>query len=77
MTADGSAQPLSKSTPGTLDWPNFEAAMSNPTTNIFTQNARGRPAINGQDAPREICYNVSDTERANNPNLKRNEEEEP
>jgi hypothetical protein len=71
------AQPLTKRTPGTMDWPNFEGVMSSATTNIFTQNARGRPAINGQEAPREICYNISDTERANNPNLKRNEEDEP
>jgi len=71
------AQPLQKTTPGTLDWPDFESRMTNPTVNIFTQNARGRPAINGQSAPREICYNISNTERENNPNLQRNEEEEP
>jgi hypothetical protein len=43
--------------------------MTKPTDNIFTQNLRGRPAIQGQDLPRELCYNISDTERANNPNL--------
>jgi hypothetical protein len=69
--------PLARTTPGTLDWPNFESRMTNPNINIFTQNARGRPAISGQSAPRELCYNISNTERANNPNLRANEEEDP
>jgi starch-binding outer membrane protein, SusD/RagB family len=69
QAADGTITPLAKTTPGTLDWPDFEAQMTNKTNNLFTQNLRGRPAINGQSQPRELCYNISETERANNPNL--------
>jgi starch-binding outer membrane protein, SusD/RagB family len=61
---------LPKTTPGTLDWPCFECVMVDKNTNIFTSNNRGRPANqNGADRPRELCYNISDQERANNPNL--------
>jgi starch-binding outer membrane protein, SusD/RagB family len=59
-----------QTTPGTLDWPNFEAAMSVPTNNVYTQVTRGRAANPDFSQPRELCYNVSDTERSNNPNLK-------
>jgi len=60
---------LTPKTPGTMDWPNFEARMTNPEVNMFTTNSRGRPAIDGQSRPRELCYNISATERANNPNF--------
>jgi hypothetical protein len=43
--------------------------MTNPEINIFTQNLRGRPAIQDQSLPRELCYNISNTERNNNPNF--------
>ena len=60
---------LPATTPGTLDWPRFEDVMTDKVTNIFTTNQRGRPAMQDQSLPRELCYNISDTERANNPNL--------
>jgi hypothetical protein len=77
FAADGQTViPLEPTTPGTLDWPDFEGVMNNPETNLFTQNLRGRPAIEDQSLPRELCYNISGTERANNPNFV-DEEEEP
>ena len=70
FAADGqTVLPLPQTTPGTLDWPNYEALMLNPTSNLFTANPRGRPAIRGQDLPRELCYNISNTERESNPNF--------
>jgi hypothetical protein len=60
---------LPKTTPGTLDWPCFECAMLNKEVNIFTTNQRGRPAREDQSLPRELCFNISDTERENNPNI--------
>ena len=68
--ADGqTVLPITPKTPGTLDWPDFASRMVNKTTNIFTVNQRGRPAFRDQSLPRELCYNISDTERQNNPNL--------
>jgi hypothetical protein len=73
--ADGqTVLPLTPKTPGTLDWPRFEDAMVNKTSNIFTANLRGRPAIENQSLPRELCYNISTDERNNNPNF--NEQQE-
>jgi starch-binding outer membrane protein, SusD/RagB family len=68
---------LPRTTPGTLDWPCFECVMTNPAINLFTQNLRGRPAIQNQSLPRELCYNISNTERNNNPNFRQDEDEEP
>jgi hypothetical protein len=77
FAADGqTVLELPQTTPGTFDFPRYENLMTNPTNNIFTANPRGRPAIRGQERPRELCYNISDTERANNPNI-RDESEEP
>jgi hypothetical protein len=36
---------------------------------------RGRPAIQGQSLPRELCVNISNTERANDPNILEQEED--
>jgi hypothetical protein len=70
FTADGqTVLPLPATTPGTLDWPNFEGAMISPTSNLFTTTVRGRAAIRDQERPRELCYNISNTERQNNPNF--------
>jgi hypothetical protein len=70
LDADGqTVLPLTSSTPGTLDWPDFEGQMPNPEANIFTTNLRGRTAIEDQSIPREYCYNISNTERSNNPNF--------
>jgi hypothetical protein len=60
---------LPKTTPGTLDWPCFECEMLNENTNLFTTNERGRPAFENQSLPRELCFNISDQERENNPNI--------
>jgi hypothetical protein len=77
FAADGqTVLELPQTTPGTFDFTRYEDLMTNPNNNIFTVNARGRPAIRGQDRPRELCYNISDNERANNPNI-RDESEEP
>jgi starch-binding outer membrane protein, SusD/RagB family len=51
-------------TPGSIDLPNFEAQST-----FFTQNPRGREAVQGQPTPRLLCYNISDTERNTNPNI--------
>jgi hypothetical protein len=68
--ADGqTVLPLTSTTPGTIDWPDFASVMLNPLSNSFTTTLRGRPAIQGQERPREFCYNISTTERANNPNM--------
>jgi len=76
FAADGqTVVELPKKTPGTLDWPCFECAMLNPDVNLFTTNSRGRPSINGESRPRELCYNISNTERANNPNLNQQEDD--
>jgi tetratricopeptide (TPR) repeat protein len=70
FAADGqTVLELPVTTPGTLDWPKFEDRMLNPTSNLFTANPRGREAIEDQDRPRELCYNISNTERENNPNI--------
>jgi starch-binding outer membrane protein, SusD/RagB family len=69
MTELGEVLPLEAQTPGTLDWPCFECVMNNPESNMFTSNLRGRPAVQGFSAPRELCYNISTTERNNNPNF--------
>ena len=60
---------LPATTPGTFDWPRYEDVMTDKITNIFTTNSRGRPALEDRSLPRELCYNISDTERANNPNM--------
>jgi hypothetical protein len=58
--------------------PNFAARMTNPSNNIFTQYQRGRPALNdGSVYPRELCYNVSDTERNTNVNLQDEDDTQP
>jgi hypothetical protein len=76
FAADGQTLlPLAATTPGTLDWPDFPAAMRNPRDNLFTANQRGRAALEDRDLPRELCYNISNTERQNNPHF--NEEVEP
>jgi hypothetical protein len=63
---------------GDMDMPDFAARMSNPTSNIFTQNWRGRPALEGGEVlPRELCYNISTTERDTNKNFVDSDEEEP
>jgi hypothetical protein len=63
---------------GDIDLPDFAARMTNPTNNIFTQNWRGRPAVEGGvEFPRELCYNISTTERDTNPNFVESDEEEP
>jgi hypothetical protein len=49
---------LPPTTPGALDWPDFEGQMTDPKSNIFTVNMLGRPAIISQSRPRELCYNV-------------------
>jgi hypothetical protein len=61
---------------GDMDLPDFAARMSNPSNNLFTQNWRGRPALQGGEVfPRELCYNISNTERDTNPNLADSDEE--
>src|SRR5690606_38932053 len=60
---------LSTTLAGTAAWPDFEAQMVNPQNNLFTSNFRGRSAIEDQNIPREYCYNISNTERQNNPNF--------
>jgi hypothetical protein len=68
--ADGqTVLPLAATTPGTIDWPDFAGAMINKTDNIFTANQRGRPAFEDRALPRELCYNISGTERQNNPHF--------
>jgi hypothetical protein len=68
--ADGqTVLPLTPKTPGVLDWPDFAAVMVTPSSNIFTANQRGRPAFQDRSLPRELCYNISNTERQNNPNF--------
>ena len=70
LAADGqTVLPLESRTPGTLDWPDFEGQMPDPEANMFTTNLRGRSAIEDQSIPREYCYNISGTERSNNPNF--------
>jgi hypothetical protein len=77
LAADGQTQlPLARKTPGNYgpngeppDWPDFASRMVNKTNNIFTANSLGRPAIDQQDRPREYCYNISNTERQNNPSI--------
>jgi starch-binding outer membrane protein, SusD/RagB family len=74
LGADGQTlSELPKTTPGIIDWPNFEAEMTNPTANLFTTNLRGRAANEEGSMPRELCYNISSTERQNNPNLNQND----
>lgn len=52
-------------TPGSDELPNFEARST-----LFTQNPRGREAVEGQPlGARLLCYNISDTERNTNPNI--------
>jgi tetratricopeptide (TPR) repeat protein len=76
--ADGqTVLPLAPTTPGTIDWPRYEEVMINKTTNLFTSTQRGREAIDDQSIPRELCYNISTTERDNNPNLARDIDGEP
>jgi hypothetical protein len=63
---------------GDLDLPDFAARMRTPANNIFTTNFRGRPALEGGETfPRELCYNISNTERDTNPNFVESDEEEP
>ena len=63
---------------GHADLPNFESRMTNPTNNIFTQYPRGRPQLRGGAVyPRELCFNISDQERNQNPNIPDTDEEEP
>jgi hypothetical protein len=76
FAADGqTVLPLPQTTPGTLDWPSYESKMVNPESNLFTTTLRGREQIDDQERPRELCYNISDTERQNNPNFNETEEE--
>jgi hypothetical protein len=76
LAADGQTIiPLEPKTPGTLDWPRFEDVMLNPESNIFSNTLRGREAFEDQAIPREYCWNISNTERANNPNF--DEDQEP
>src|SRR5688572_19620614 len=75
--ADGqTVLPLTAKTPGTMDWPRYEEVMTNKTSNLFTTTQRGRAALRDVALPRELCYNISTTERNNNPNFL-NEEEDP
>jgi hypothetical protein len=77
LAADGQTSlPLSPTTPGTIDWPRYEDVMINKTSNLFTSTLRGRAAIRDQERPRELCYNISTTERNTNPNFL-NEEGDP
>jgi hypothetical protein len=70
FAADGqTVLDLPVTTPGTLDWPKYEEKMVNPTSNLFTTTLRGREAIEDQERPRELCFNISNTERQNNPNF--------
>jgi hypothetical protein len=70
FAADGqTVLPLTPVTPGTLDWPRYEDVMINPSTNLFTSTLRGREAIDDQSLPRELCFNISNTERNTNPNF--------
>jgi len=66
---------IAKTTPGTLDWPRYEDVMLNPNSNLFTTTLRGRPSIRNQSLPRELCYNISDTERLNNPNMQQQDDD--
>jgi hypothetical protein len=69
---------LPATTPGTIDWPNFESRMTIPTSNLFTANVRGRPAsrdVGNSGLPRELCYNISNDERSNNPNLQERDDD--
>jgi hypothetical protein len=76
--ADGSTlEAIPAHTPGQLDWPCFECVMSNPTSNLFTNNTRGRPALEDLSMPRELCYNISSNERANNPKINVQDEDTP
>lgn len=54
---------------GDPELPNFAAVMTNPSNNIFTQTQRGRPALEGETLPRELCYTISSTERDTNPHF--------
>jgi starch-binding outer membrane protein, SusD/RagB family len=70
LAADGQTIiDLQPTTPGTLDWPRFEDVMLNKASNIFSTTQRGRPAFEDQTIPREYCYNISTTERNNNPHF--------
>jgi hypothetical protein len=61
---------------GDLDMPDFASRMSTPANNLFTQNWRGRPALEGGEVfPRELCYNVSTTERDTNPHFQESDDE--
>lgn len=52
-------------TPGSYELPNFEAKST-----LFTQNPRGREAVEGQtQGARLLCYNISNVERNTNPNI--------
>jgi hypothetical protein len=76
FAADGqTVVELPRKTPGTIDFPSYDSLMSNPASILVTANLRGRPAIQGQSLPRELCYNISNTERANNPNILEQEED--
>jgi hypothetical protein len=78
FAADGqTVLDLPATTPGTMDWPDYASFMVNPTSNLFTTTLRGREAIDDQDRPRELCYNISNTERQNNPNFKDEDDLEP
>jgi hypothetical protein len=60
---------------GDPELPDFPAVMNNKTNNIFTTNWRGRPRDDGQELPRELCYNISTTERNTNPNFEEVQDE--
>ena len=76
FAADGqTVLDLPATTPGTLDWPDYASKMVNPNSNLFTTTLRGRAAIEDQERPRELCYNISNTERQNNPNFADSDEE--
>jgi hypothetical protein len=54
---------------GHPELPDFPSVMNNKTNNIFTTNLRGRPAVRDESYPRQLCYNISNTERNTNPNI--------
>jgi hypothetical protein len=54
---------------GHPELPDFAAVMNNKTNNIFTTNLRGREAVDDEPYPRELCYNISNTERNTNNNI--------
>jgi hypothetical protein len=61
---------------GHADLPNFESRMTNAANNIFTQNPRGRPQLEGgAQFPRELCFNISNQEANTNPNIPDREDE--